>query len=347
MGLRVDDLAILSEELRMVMAAGLPLEASLARLASGRGKRLNAFLAHMAERLNRGEDLAAIVASQRGGLPRMAAAALGAGLQSGKPGLALELLSEYTSDVRRLRLQVVHAGAYPLAVAATASVLLMTVIQWFLDRYYTMTVVQQMSEVSPWLNWLLEQNSRHPLWVLLPFLSVLMILAVVSLAGRASAMAFRGPEKLLFLLPGIRVQVLQLQSYSLTRMLSLLTAHQLPFALSLRLAGTASGSAVFERACAKIAEGSAAGASAAELSELKSLPPLLACCLRQADRHEQVLRERLRSTADYYRQQFERGQLLLQLVLPAVLFLALTAASVFTVALVVFWPVVELYYGIA
>lgn len=346
MGLRVEDMAILSEELRMLMAAGLPLEASLARLASGRGRRLGKFLTGLSERLDRGEDLAAIVAAQRSGLPRMAAAALGAGLQSGKPGLALELLGEYTADVRQLRLQVVRAAAYPLAVAATASMLLMTVIQGFLDHYYTVTVVQGLASISPWLNWLLEQNSRHPLWVFVPFAAVLVLVGILNFSGRAAAMAFRGPERLLFLLPGIRMQVWQLQSYALTRMLSLLTSHQLPFALSLRLAGTASGSLAFERACAKVADGSAAGASAAGISEVKSLPPLLACCLRQADRSEQMLTERLRSTADYYRQQFECGQLLLQLVLPVVLFLALTAASVFTVAMVVFWPVVELYYGI-
>lgn len=51
--------------------------------------------------------------------------------------------------------------------------------------------------------------------------------------------------------------------------------------------------------------------------------------------------------ADYYRQQFERGQLLLQLILPTALFLLITVGSVLAYSLLVFWPVVELYKGIS
>jgi general secretion pathway protein F len=347
MGLRIDDIAILSEELRRVMAAGLPLESSLARMAAGRGKRLQRFLKVLGERLERGEDLSAIVASQQGSIPRMAAAALGAGLQSGRPGLALELMGEYARDVRQLRAEVSQAAAYPLIVAATASLLLLTVIQGFFSRYYDITVVQGMASISPTLTWLLEQNASHPAWVVLPGLSILLVLAVWHLSGRASAMAFRGPEKLLFLLPGIRMQVQYLQSYTLSRMLALLTSHQIPFPVSLRLAGAASGSASLERACWRMAEEATAGTAASGSDTVTALPPLLACCLRQTDRNERVLRERLQSTASYYRQQFEHGQILLQFLLPTVLFLTFTAGSVLTVALAVFWPVVELYNGLS
>ncbi len=347
MGLKISDISALADELRNVMRAGLPLEASLARISAGSGRRVRRFLQVLGDRLQRGEDLSAIVASQRGGVPRMAAAALGAGLQSGRPGLAVEMMGEYAEDVLELRMQVQRAAAYPLLVAGMASVLLLVVVQGFLRHYYDLVVVQNFADVSPLLAGLLQWNQQHPLWVVLPLLTVISILLSWKFSGRASAMAFRGPERFLFLLPGIHQQVQSLQSYALARMLALLTAHQLPWDLSLRLAGAASGSRGLERACQQLADQSSAGAAAADTGELPGLPPVLACCLRQTDRREQQLRERLQSVADYYRQQFERGHLLLQLILPTALFVLITVGSVLAFSLLVFWPVVELYLGIS
>lgn len=347
MGLQVSDISILSDELRSVMRAGLPLEASLARISAGSGRRLQRFLKEIEERLRRGEELSAIISSQRGGVPRMAAAALGAGLQSGRPGLAVEMMGDYARDVQELRLQVQRAAAYPLLVAGMASVLLLLVVRGFLLNYYDLVVLQSIASVSPTLLRLLEWNHQYPQWVVFPLLSVLLILVSWKFSGRASAMAFRGPEKFLFLLPGIRQQVHSLQSYSLARMLALLTDHQLSWELSLKLAGAASGSAGFERACRELAERSTVGASAAEVSEIRALPSVLACCLRQTDRREQQLLERLRSVTDFYRQQFERGQVLLQMILPVALFLLITIGVVLTYSMMIFWPVVELYHGLS
>jgi type II secretory pathway component PulF len=347
MGLQISDISVLADELRSVMRAGLPLESSLAGISAGSGRNLRRFLNVLGERLQRGEELSVIVASQRGGVPRMAAAALGAGLQSGRPGLAVEMLGEYAVDVQQLRTQVQHAAAYPLLVAGMASVLLLMVVRGFLLHYYDIVVVQNFASVSPVLAQLLQWNLQHPRWVVLPLLLVVSVLLSWKLSGRASAMAFRGPEKCLFLLPGMRQQVQSLQSYALARMLALLTSHQLPWDLSLQLAGAACGSRRLERACQRLASQSASGLSAAEVLELRGLPPVLGCCLRQTDRNEQQLRERLQSVADYYRQQFERGQLLLQLILPTALFLLITVGSVLAYSLLVFWPVVELYKGIS
>ncbi|MFM7057014.1 MAG: type II secretion system F family protein [Planctomycetota bacterium] len=347
MGLQISDLSVLSDELRNVMRAGLPLEASLARISAGSGRRVRRFLQVLGERLQRGEDLAAIVATQRGGVPRMAAAALGAGLQSGRPGLTVEMMGDYAEDVLALRGQVQRAATYPLLVAGMASVLLLLVVRSFLLHYYDIVVLQNFASVNPLLVWLLQWNQQNPRWVVLPLFTVISILLSWKLSGRASAMAFRGPERFLFLLPGIRQQVQSLQSYALARMLALLTAHQLPWDLALKLAGAASGSRSLEKACQQLAERSAAGTAAADAGELRGLPPVLACCLRQTDRREQQLRERLQSVADYYRQQFERGQLLLQLILPTALFVLITVGSVLAFSLLVFWPVVELYLGVS
>lgn len=347
MGLQLSDITVLADELRSVMRAGLPLESSLAQISAGSGHHVQRFLRVLQQRLQQGEELSAIVASQRGGVPRMAAAALGAGLQSGRPGLTLEMLGEYAGDVQQLRLQVQRAAAYPLLVAGMASVLLLLVVRGFLLHFYDIVVLQNFASVSPVLVQLLRWNQQNPLWVVLPLSIVVCVLLSWKLSGRASAMAFQGPEKFLFLLPGIRVQVQSLQSYALARMLALLTTHQLPWDLSLRLAGAASGSRSFERACERLALQAAAGASAADMDELRALPPVLVCCLRQADRNEQQLRERLQSVADYYRQQFERGHVLLQLILPTALFLLITIGSVLAYSLLVFWPVVELYQGIS
>ncbi|MGV2334068.1 MAG UNVERIFIED_CONTAM: hypothetical protein LVR18_08080 [Planctomycetaceae bacterium] len=84
------------------------------RISAGSGRRLQRFLKEMEERLRRGEELSAIVSSQRGGVPRMAAAALGAGLQSGRPGLAVEMMGDYCAG----RAGAAFAGAASGSVSA-------------------------------------------------------------------------------------------------------------------------------------------------------------------------------------------------------------------------------------
>ena len=89
---------------------------------------------------------------------------------------------------------------------------------------------------------LLEWNREMPGWTLLIPLAGFVLFVLWMMSGRAAAMAFKGPERLFLLLPGVGALVRDLRYYTLSRMLSLLTERGLPLQEALTLAGGASGS---------------------------------------------------------------------------------------------------------
>lgn len=349
MSLTIEDIQDLSQEIRHLMDAGLPLEASLASAGAGRSSRLQKFLQELQQRLERGENLSQIVESQTSGSSRMLTAAFGAGLKSGRPALAIEMMGDYAADVLLLRSNIVQSAVYPMTIVGVTSLLLMLVVQHFLSEFYELAVVGLGTSANTWLMSVLIWNQRYPAWVFLPPALLIGVVVFWLLSGRASAMAFRGPEKLLLLLPGLKGLVRDLQSYTLARMLALLTENGLSLQESLVLAGSVSGNAGFERSCSAMAVVVSRGDSLVDVpSSLSSgIPPLLLCCLKQVERQEERMRHRLRSAAEFYRQRFDRGMLWMQMALPVVLFLVIGGGCVLAYSLLVFWPVVSLYNSLA
>ncbi|MEN9553749.1 MAG: ral secretion pathway protein [Planctomycetota bacterium] len=349
MTLTIEDIEHLSQEIRHLMQAGLPLESSLASAGMGRSRRLQAFLSALQQRLERGESLPQILESQTSRNARMLTVAIGAGLKSGRPALAIELMGDYAADILELRSGIVRAAAYPMVIVGVASLMLMLVVQHFLTHYYDFAVMQMGVVSDPRLVGLLQWTQQYPAWVFGPPAVLCAVVLFWVLSGRASAMTFRGPEKLLLLLPGLKSIVRDLQCYTLTRMLALLTDNGLTLPESLTLAGVSSGNAVFERTCRGLAAVVSRGGMLATVSAAESagIPPLLMCCLKQVESQEERMRYRLRSAAQFYRQRFERGMMWMQLAMPMVMFLFLGGGCVLIYSLLVFWPVITLYNSLA
>ncbi|MFN5534374.1 MAG: type II secretion system F family protein, partial [Planctomyces sp.] len=135
MRLRLQDIEDLAEELRSAVRAGVPLERSISVSAAGHGRRLRVFLGRMQGQLEAGESLESILSGASGGEGRLLAAAVIAGLKAGRPALTLELLGDYVTDVIDLRSRIAQAATYPVAIMATAVLLVSGVLQIFLDRY--------------------------------------------------------------------------------------------------------------------------------------------------------------------------------------------------------------------
>ena len=330
------------------------LEVSLAEAGQGRGARLERVAQSISEGLSQGRSLADIVADPSIGAPRMLAAAVGAGVQSGDLGMTVELMGDFAADVVDLRNNLLQSAAYPLTIVAVAGLLLLLVVQHTLIEFLN-TVRSWQMQINPWLLSILEWNERAPWWTLLIPLAGLLLIVLWTLSGRAAAMAFKGPERLLLLLPGVSALVRDLQYYTLTRMLSLLTERGIPLQDALCLAGGASGSVRLDRACRELASqvqrghslsdarGGVSPEGRAAMEGGPGLPSLLRVCLKQIEQSEARMVHRLRSVADFYRNRLERNSAWLKLLMPIAMFIVIGGGCVLLYAAMVFWPVSEMY----
>ncbi len=348
--LSLEDVRHLSDEIRHLVRAGMPLEATLAEAGQGRGARLEALTLSISNELGQGRSLQEIVDKQAIGTPRMLASAVGAGIQSGDLGLTVEIMGDFASDVIELRSKLFQAAVYPLTIVAVASVLVVLVIQHALEIFLD-TIFQWDIKTYPLLITLLEWNRDMPWWTLLLPLAGLVLLAFWTLTGRASAMAFRGPERLLLLLPGVGGLVRDLQNYTMSRMISLLTERGLPLHESLLLAGGASGSRGLQLASRETAGRMKQGYSVSTDNVAGTvtkypLPSLLRVCLKQVERDESRMVHRLRSVAEFYKNRMERNSVWVKLMMPVMMFIVIGGGCVLMYAVMVFWPVSEMYKNI-
>ena len=352
--LTLEDIHHLAEEIRHLVDAGLPLEESLAEAGQGRGERLKRVAKSISDGLSQGQSLQDIVGQHAIGAPRMLASAVGAGVQSGNLGMTVELMGDFAADVVELRNKLLQSAAYPLTIVAVAGLLLMLVVQHTLTEFLDTVRTWQM-KINPWLMAILEWNERAPWWTFLIPLVGLLLIVLWTLSGRAAAMAFKGPERLLLLLPGVGALVRDLRYYTLTRMLSLLTERGIPLHDALSLAGGASGSVRLDRACRDLANqvqrgnslsGERGGVSPPRNSTTDTgngLPSLLRVCLKQVEHSESRMIHRLRSVADFYRNRLERNSTWLRLLMPIAMFIVIGGGCVLLYAAMVFWPVSEMY----
>lgn len=349
--LGLEDIQAMSQEISHLVAAGMPLEDSLAAAGKGHGIRLKSVMQQMSDGLNRGQSLSEMIEKEGVGAPRMLASAVGAGIQSGQLSLAVEMMGDFATDVVDLRNRLLQAAAYPLTIVVIASVLMILYVQHtmvlFLDTIETWRL-----NANWWLIQVLEINRAAPWWTLI-IPGFLVLLTVIWLfSGRASTMAFHGPERIFLLLPGVRALVRDLQNYTLTRMLSLLTDQGLPLSEALTLSGGASGAVRLERACDELAQSIRRGdviTAQADPTTAKGthrqfpLPPLLEACLQQLQHNEGRLVLRLRAVADFYRGRLERNFAWIRLLMPFVLFVVIGGGCSLLYSVMVFWPATELY----
>lgn len=344
--LKLEDIRSLSDEVRLLVEAGLPLERHLVEAGSGHGSKLQAVTQSITDGLNRGHSLEQVIDHNGGGASRMLASAVAAGVRTGSLAATIEMMGDFASDLVDLRRQILQAITYPVIVMVMAWALFAIVIQHALSRVF-ISAQQLGISLHPVLTQLLQWNMSWSGWVWLFPVPFVVLLGWWVMSGRASSMVFRGPERLLLLLPGVRSLVRDLRFYTLTRMLSLLVEKQVPLPDALLLAGAASGSHDLDTVCQQSAESIRRGNPAGTVSGAKwrrgQLPPLLHVCLGQTAKDESRLLIRLRAVAEHYRERLRLSVLWLKMVLPVALFVVIGGGAVVLYATTVFWPVIEIY----
>jgi len=349
MPVTLEDIEDLSIEVKALVAAGLPLEGHLAAAGAGHSRRLQELTKSLSTAMQDGQSLELAVRNNKQGAPRILASAVAAGIRTGQLSESVEMLGDLAHDMVDMRRRVLRAIAYPLTIMAVAAMLFVMFIRGFLYRVDGF-LDDSHNPGSEWFVWLIDLDRSYSWWPLtLPVIGVLCVLFWL-LSGRANSLTFRGPERLLLLLPGVRGLIRDLHFCNLSRLLAMLVERETPLPDALQLAGACSGSRSLDQACQTMARRVQAGdipAVGADEDWLPgAMPPMLMTCLRQASAHEQQFRDRLHSVAGYYRRRLDVSVLWLQNVVPVVMFVLLGGGTVLLFALTVFWPVFEVYQNV-
>jgi len=165
-------------------------------------------------------------------------------------------------------------------------------------------------------------------------------------AGRNGQVAFRGPGRILLLIPGVSALLRDIRFYTLTRMLCLLVERQLPLPDALMISGCCVGDSHLERACCEEADATRRGIRT-ELPKgvwrRGQLPPLLHACLAQESANERVFADQLRGVSGHYQKRIWLSLSWLQHVIPPLLLVAIGGSAAVIYGLALMWPVGELY----
>ncbi|HAD58123.1 MAG TPA: hypothetical protein DCG12_02590 [Planctomycetaceae bacterium] len=344
MSVKLEDIQNISNEVSSIVRAGLPLESGLAQSSTAQLSRLASMIT---KQLEDGVSPDKLVSDSPDHATRMLTAAVAVGVRSGRLADSIELMGNLASDLIGLRRRVLQSLSYPLIVLLVGILLFMTWIHWFLGKAYDL--MTDRGSTGGLLPRLIEFDQQCWWWPLAIPIAVLLVAAWWTMTGRASSMAFRGPERILLLLPGVGAVVRDLQFYLLTRLLTQMIERKQPLHESLVLAGACSGSAGLEAACNRAARQVEAGVNAfSPVQEWQQgqLPPLLAACLNQPDGNEELLIRRLEGIAGHYRRRLNVNLTWLRHVVPVAMFVIIGGSTVALFSLAFFWPVVEVYRSV-
>lgn len=349
MSVTLQDISNLSAEVKALVNAGLPLEANLADAGTGHGRRLEKLTQMISDELSSGQSLDETIRREHAGAPRMLAAAVAAGVRTGRLGEAVEMLGDMADDLVELRRRILQSISYPLTVAAMGLLLFCLFVRTFLYRVDLLLADHTLDNSV--LHYFVEADRNYWWWPMaIPAFGGLCVLLWV-FSGRAASMAFRGPEKLMLLLPGVRGMIRDLRFYNLARMFSMMVEREIPLHEALQLAGACCGNDSLDRAChaaaLQIEKGNPPAAGNVLDWQPGRLPPLLAAGLQQLNLQESQLRERLQAITGYYRRRLHVSILWLKNIVPIAMFVIIGGGSVVLYALSVFWPVAEIYRHLA
>lgn len=320
--------------------AGFPLGAGLRAAADDCDSgRVALALRQLADRLDQGESLVAILENSAGWLPAHVAGLVVAALRTGRLGEALLELSEQQQAARTLRRGLRQALAYPLTVAILALVWLTALTVWLSHTFEQM--FQSFGLLLPLATRLLFWWRDTGVWVLI--LDVVIIMAVAWIYRRRRGEAAWARFLTTCPIFGSLWHARALAEW--TGLLNVLLKSQIPLPQALLWTGNGVRNAWVAQCTRRWAEQTAAGVPMSEaLSAPAEFPGGLRPLIDWGERNGSLV-EAIATARELLERRVRVRTELLQAILPAVLF-AVVASVVLALVVALFMPIANLVRGL-
>jgi len=342
-GLTIDELVALNDEVAALVRSGVPLERGLVALGADERGRKGATARALADRLERGESLVEAIAAEPGRFPALYRSLVAAGMRAGRLPAALEGLATYARHHAELRRAIGQALGYPLLILAIAYAMFigfLVVVEPQLQA--TFDVLR--FDGTPALAMLGAMARTIPYWVAIPP-ALLTALAIGWMLGdRATSLGRGGGGGLVAWVPGVGGLLRLARRSMFADLLAELIDHRVPIDAAVSLAAEASGDPALIAAAGPFAASIRDGRSLDEaIGPGTGLPPLLRWLLG-AGAHAGAIAPALRQAGRQYRERALKRAELLRIVLPVAMTILVGAVATLLYTLSLFVPMVQLLW---
>ena len=322
-------------------AAELPLASGLRAAAEeSTSRRLARALKKVAGQLEQGRFLTDVLSDPRQPLPPHMAGVLLAALKSGRMATVLTELFERQQVSRELRRSAWAALLYPLVL-----IILVQVVYAFASLVILLPMKITLKEfemrLEPWVQGVLWAGTTG-VWILMAALAV----SLVSLALLRLLLGAARWHQVMSTLPLFGPVWRWIAVVEATRLLTLLVEYQTPLPAALIHTSEGVSNAHFKKVCARVAVELESGRPLSELlAGTARFPPLFSSLTAWGEAHG-TLCEGLAAAGDIYEARARRRIVVLQSLLPQIVFL-LIGASVVAFYVAVFAPLFSLVLGLS
>ncbi|MFM2093845.1 MAG: hypothetical protein RIS70_969 [Planctomycetota bacterium] len=337
--LSLNELAILNTEIAALVHAGVPLPRGLRDLSSDLSGRLAQSSRVIAERLERGESLTAVLGDPQLGLPKVYQAVVEAGARSGNLVAALEGTAESLQRSAAVRRMTRMAIIYPLMVAALAY---FGLVLFFLQTLPTLLAIYDDSRTEPIrvIEALRVIEGWNVVWM--PAVPVILLVLVAAWwwrGQRASSLdRFEPSNKLATRNFSARTMRYAGEVATFSDLMRLLIEHHMTTHEAISLAARCCANARFVADADTLAEQIRMGqAASVDLRQRSTIPSLLRWALINAVGRETLV-ESLRVASRSYHELATEIHANLRLVVPTALMLLIGSSTLLAYSLVSFLP---------
>jgi len=342
-----DEFLALHRQIAALVSLGLPIEKHLAGWNRRQGRRLKRATRHVMIQLQKGETLSKALADVDKELAPVYRAVLEAGMISGKPGLALQELTEFGQRVLGIRGLLLSSLCYPLIVF---------LIGWAVLIFYLLVPFPLLRDVfvawegrSEFFDGLMQARTTIHLWgPIVPALILLIFLFWRFLLRKSKLLIPRRAASRLGWFPGVRRLVVAQQNAVLSDMLVVMVRQGVPLDRAVRVAGAIFGDRQVNREANKIAEaiGSQDWQRIVEAKRARRVPMSLRFAIVEG-LHSGRLVDHLERVAKHWRQETWRQAMWLKTIGVPLVIVAIGFVCVLLVAMSLWWPWLEILFQMA
>ena len=333
------DLALMTRQLSVLVAAAIPLEEALRAVAKQNEKaHVQNLLLSVRSKVLEGHSLAQGM-QQSGRFPDLYIATIAAGERSGHLDLILDQLSDYTENRFAMQKKIQGAMIYPIILLLMSFAIVMGLMTYVVPDI--VKTFDQSKQALPWITVALMKASdliRHT-WPFLLLISIIGIIAFVRfLKTTAGHYAF---DRLTLRLPLFGKLSRGINSARFASTLSILTQSGVPLVDALKIGAAVSSNWVIRDAiniaAEKVTEG---GNLATQLERCGYFPPMMVQMIRSGETSGELDRMLQRASDMQDREVTTFISTLLALLEP--LMLVFMAAIVLVIVIAVMLPIVNM-----